>query len=266
MVSYPYKMPSGIAGNLSRPGSPANVIESRLLDAATPPLAFGIPVKLVSNKLQPIQAGDTAASVAGLLVRTYPTTGNGTDGLGVATPNTTIPGDLMKRGYLNVVCNNASVNPPAANGTVYIRVGNASTGKPIGGIEAAADQSAASAAKSGGNTGNGTLTGLSVASKPAVMAGVYQARVVIAGTNAATINLYNPLGDLIDQKQLSGSGATAVFNNDNLSLTITDGSTDFVVGDGFDITVTMNTVPLPSNTYFTGVSDSSGNAEVAYRI
>lgn len=94
---------------------------------------------------------------------------------------------------------------------------------------------ATAAAKSGGNTGNGTCT--AVSSKGNAVTGVYQARCTIAGTNAATFDLFNPAGDLIDQKSLSGSGATAVFLNDNLGFTITDGSTDFIVGDGFDITV-----------------------------
>ena len=91
------------------------------------------------------------------------------------------------------------------------------------------------AAKGGGNTGNGTCTALSV--KAGAKVGVYKAIVEIAGTNIATWNLYDPTGELIDQKQYSGSGATAVFNNDQIGGTITDGSTDFVVGDEFDITV-----------------------------
>ncbi len=91
------------------------------------------------------------------------------------------------------------------------------------------------AAKSGGNTGTGTCTALSAGNKAQV--GVYKAIAVLAGTNAATFNLYDPNGRLIDQKQFSGSGATAVFANDQIGATITDGGTDFIVGDEFDITV-----------------------------
>jgi hypothetical protein len=94
---------------------------------------------------------------------------------------------------------------------------------------------ATAAAKSGGNTGNGTCTSVSAQANAKV--GIYKAIVAIAGTNAATWNLYDPNGKLIDQKQYSGSGAAAVFANDQIHATMTDGSTDFVVGDEFDITV-----------------------------
>lgn len=94
---------------------------------------------------------------------------------------------------------------------------------------------ATAAAKGGGNTGNGTCT--LVTAQPKAVAGVYKAIVEIAGTNSATWNLYDPNGELIDQKVYAGSGATAVFANDQIHATITDGSTDFVVGDEFDITV-----------------------------
>jgi hypothetical protein len=94
---------------------------------------------------------------------------------------------------------------------------------------------ATSAAKGGGNTGTGAVSAL--AAQPNAKVGVYKAIVEIAGTNAATWNLYDPNGKLIDQKQYSGSGATAVFANDQIHATITDGGTDFVVGDEFDITV-----------------------------
>jgi hypothetical protein len=114
---------------------------------------------------------------------------------------------------------------------------------------------ATSAAKSGGNTGNGTCT--AVSSKGAAIAGVYQVRCVIAGTNSATFDLYNPNGDLIDQRQLSGSGATAVFANDNLAFTLADGATDFVVGDGFDITVAA-----PSGKYVKAVLTATDGSQV----
>lgn len=114
---------------------------------------------------------------------------------------------------------------------------------------------ATAAAKSGGNTGNGTCT--SVSSKGSAVAGVYTVRCVIAGTNAATFNAYDPKGNLIDQKQLSGSGATAVFANAFFGATITDGSTDFAVGDGFDITVAA-----PSNKWIKSVATATDGSQI----
>lgn len=119
--------------------------------------------------------------------------------------------------------------------------------------------SASSAAKSGGNTGNGTCT--AVSSKGNAAAGVYTARVVISGTNSATWNLSDPQGKLIDQKQYSGSGGTAVFSNDQLAFTITDGSTDFATGDGFDITVAAG-----SGKWIKSVATASDGSQVPQGI
>ena len=85
----------------------------------------------------PVGAGDTATVAYGLLVRPYPTTGGAaSDPLGTATPPASGIGDVMRRGYMTVK-NNAGT--PALNGQVYVRVAAAAAGKPIGGIEAAAD-------------------------------------------------------------------------------------------------------------------------------
>lgn len=94
---------------------------------------------------------------------------------------------------------------------------------------------ATAAAKSGGNTGNGTCT--AVSSRGGALTGVYKVRCTVAGTNTATFDLYSPTGNLIDQQIITGSGLTAVFLNNHLGFTLTDGGTDFIVGDGFDITV-----------------------------
>lgn len=91
--------------------------------------------------------------------------------------------------------------------------------------------SATSAAKSGGNTGNGSMGSITVGTgaKP----GVYKLRVTKAATNAGDFQVIDPEGDVI------GVGTVAVaFNNGGLAFTLADGATDFIVGDGFDITVT----------------------------
>lgn len=150
MVAYTYAMPSGIPGNVTRVTSYPNV-ESQILDQTTPPTSFGVPVKMVSGKIQPIGSGDVAGNIYGILVRPYPTSGNGTDGLGVAVPNKAFPADVLVTGYINVLVNGATA--PTKDSTVYVRVAAATTGKPLGGIEAAAD---------GGNTiimGNSYFTG-----------------------------------------------------------------------------------------------------------
>lgn len=94
---------------------------------------------------------------------------------------------------------------------------------------------ATSAAKSGGNTGNGTLT--LDATTPIVAgakAGVYQVRFTAAATNNGTFTVTDPDGFSLGQVIMSGGAGS--FSND-IKFAIADGSTDFAVGDGFDITI-----------------------------
>lgn len=91
--------------------------------------------------------------------------------------------------------------------------------------------SAASAAKTGGNTGNGTMGAITVGA--GAQAGVYKLRITKAATNAGDFQVIDPAGDVIGL----GTVGTA-FNSNGLSFTLADGATDFAVGDGFDITVT----------------------------
>jgi len=96
---------------------------------------------------------------------------------------------------------------------------------------------ATAATKSGGNTGNGTCvvdatTPTLINAKP----GVYTVRCTIAGTNSATFIVIDPTGVSLGTGSCSGSGASFTFA-DRVKFVITDGSTDFIVGDGFDITV-----------------------------
>lgn len=87
---------------------------------------------------------------------------------------------------------------------------------------------ATSAAKAGGNTGNGTL--VLDATTPILAgarAGVYSVRF----TSATAYTVEDPDGNVI------GSGANTVAFTDDLKFVTTAGGTAFVAGDGFDITV-----------------------------
>lgn len=136
LQAYTYRMPAGFAGDAQR--IDVATIETQLIDSAAPPTAFGLPVKMVNGKIQPINnAADTAAMVYGVNLRAYPIQGNGTDPLGVSTPPTSGVTDVLRRGYFMAALGGTAV--AVKNGTVYVRVANASAGKPIGGWEAAAD-------------------------------------------------------------------------------------------------------------------------------
>lgn len=81
------------------------------------------------------------------------------------------------------------------------------------------------AAKSGGNTGNGTISAVTALAGAKV--GVYKLRF----TAATTWTLQDPDGFSI------GTGVNGTANDNDLAFTTTAGGTAFVAGDGFDITV-----------------------------
>lgn len=247
--AYPFRMPAGFAGDLQR--AEAATVETQQIDSGTPPTSFGVPVKLVAGKVQPIAAADTASVVYGFNLRAYPIQGNGTDPVGTSTPPTSGVTDILKRGYTMVTLNGATA--AAKNGAVYVRVGNASGGKPIGGIEAGADNAIASAPFAG-NTGNGTLGTLSALA--AAQPGAYSA-VFVAATK---YEVYDPSGKFV------GVGTTAVAFSNQVQFTITAGGTAFAAGDGFTVTVTANTVIVGGNTYFTGPADAYSVCEVAFNL
>lgn len=96
---------------------------------------------------------------------------------------------------------------------------------------------ATSAVKAGGNTGNGT--NVVDATTPVLSGasdGVYQVRVITAGANSATFRLTDPSGRVLGDYAFNGSGASVTIAN-QIKTVITDGATDFIVGDGFDISV-----------------------------
>lgn len=137
MATFLYRMPAGIPGDVTRASQ--STIEPVVLNSASPFASFGLFGKIVSNKFVPFGAGDTNGVEYGLLVRPYPTTGgSGSDPLGTSTPPTSGIADCLRRGYMTVKLNAGTA---AKDGQVYVRVAAAAAGKPIGGIEAAADGS-----------------------------------------------------------------------------------------------------------------------------
>jgi len=127
--------------------------------------------------------------------------------------------DQLIAGNLKLVTNSVTITGAAAltRGTVLGKVTLAS---------------ATGAAKAGGNTGNGTFT---IDATTPVLAnaqpGVYTARCIAAATNSGTFEIKDPKGDSLGEYTV---GATFA---DQIKFVIAAGATDFVVGDGFDITV-----------------------------
>lgn len=92
--------------------------------------------------------------------------------------------------------------------------------------------SATAAAKEGGNTGNGTIA--MDGTTPVLggaNSGVYIVRCTAAATNGGTFSVTDPDGNDIGDATVGSAFANEI------KFTISDGATDFAVGDGFDVTV-----------------------------
>lgn len=102
---------------------------------------------------------------------------------------------------------------------------------PAGRMLGALTTTSTSAVKaSGANTGNGTMG--AITTTPNTRPGLYTVRITVAALNAGTFEFRDPSGTL----QATGTVGVA-FSAAGLSFTLADGTTDFIVGDGFDITV-----------------------------
>ena len=129
--SFLYRMPSGIAGDVSRKSH--STIEAHQTGVGF--AGFGLFGKFdATGKIVPLGAGDTAESIYGLIVRSYPTQ-SATNALGVAVPSAGF-NDVLRRGYMTVKCNAGTAK---AGGKVYTRITAGTDVKPLGGIEAVAD-------------------------------------------------------------------------------------------------------------------------------
>lgn len=99
----------------------------------------------------------------------------------------------------------------------------------------AAYGAATAAAKAGGNTGNGTFTiDATTPTLAGAKPGVYRLRCIAIASNNGTFRLEDPDGIVLgDTVMAAGAGAVS----EHIKGALADGSTDFAVGDGFDITV-----------------------------
>ncbi len=103
----------------------------------------------------------------------------------------------------------------------------------------------ASATKSGGNTGTGTFVlDATTPILPRAKEGVYTLRCITAATNSGTFRLEDPEGFVLGDFTITGGAGGTVTVAEQIKGVITDAGTDFVVGDGFDITISALTEKL----------------------
>ncbi|NOT09676.1 MAG: head decoration protein [Gemmatimonadales bacterium] len=119
---------------------------------------------------------------------------------------------------------------PLAHKKVTLLSGeNRSRGAVLGVIAIGA---AVSAAKAGGNTGTGALTlDVTTPVRAGAKVGVYRVRCIAAAANSGTFRVEDPDGIVLGDVVVGGTF------DDDLKFAIADGGTDFIVDDGFDITV-----------------------------
>lgn len=145
------------------------------------------------------------------------------------------------------------------NITIVSGAGVVLPGTVLGRISAALEASAA--AKAGGNTGNGTFT---LNGSTPVLAGaklgVYTVRCVAAAANSGTFRVEDPDGNVIGDVVV---GATFA---DDIMFVIADGATDFIVGDGFDVTVVADTDATNIGKYAPSPNTGTNGSQVAAAI
>lgn len=108
-----------------------------------------------------------------------------------------------------------------------------------------------------GNTGDGTVTGLSVSGSP--VPGDYTLECTAVAVDGGTFSLRDPSGDVV-ASGLALSGGTLAVDEGGLAFTITDGVTDFAEGDSFVIAVPATAVNLTAK--WKGASGNALHVEV----
>lgn len=104
---------------------------------------------------------------------------------------------------------------------------------------------ATAAAKAGGNTGNGTFTiDATTPTLAGAKPGVYRLRCIAAAANGGTFRLEDPDGIVLGDTVMAAGSATV---SEHIRGALADGSSDFIVGDGFDITVPATLTYGPLN-------------------
>lgn len=135
MPSLLYRMPTGIAGAISRPQDLTT--EPVILNSANTFSAYGLAGKdSADGKFIPLAASDAATVITGLYVRPYPTTST-SDMVRQVGTGKSFTGDVMKRGYMTVNIGSTAVNL-TKGAPVYVRNANPTDSSPLGSILGAA--------------------------------------------------------------------------------------------------------------------------------
>lgn len=98
-----------------------------------------------------------------------------------------------------------------------------------------------------GNTGDGTVSAVAAAAGGTPIVGTWELELIEAVANGGVFKLTDPNGNIVAPRLTMnpGAGGTTDFIVAGLAFTITDGATDFIVGDLFTLAVTANGKNVP---------------------
>lgn len=247
-----------------RRGGRANLLPQRILVIAQGDSDVVYSTDKVTG-LTPAEVGQTFGfgSPAHLIYRKlYPTTGGGVGSIPVSLiPLQDHSGGQAAKGEISVT------GARTANGTHRVRVSGirsepfviragatteevyAAMGQAIQAVlhmpvRVLYDYGAPSATPDGGNTGDGTVTAVSVTGAP--LPGKYNLVCIEAVTDGGKFALTGPNGEVIadDLNLNAGAGQSTQFDVGGLQFTITDGATDFAEGDAIELEVPCNAIEL----------------------
>ncbi len=114
-----------------------------------------------------------------------------------------------------------------------------------------------------GNTGNGTVTAAAVVTGPIVpLVGAYNLECIEAVAEGGVFKLEDPNGMVVVEQLAmdTGSGGSKIFETEGMTFTMTDGGTDFIVGDKFSLTVAADGKMVPFE------KDGVGGAQIPKAI
>lgn len=121
---------------------------------------------------------------------------------------------------------------------------------------------ATAAAKAGGNTGDGTfVVDVTTPVLAGAKVGVYTLRCITAVTNGGVFRLEDPDGIVLGDVTIPAGAGNSVTVSEHIKGVLTDGDADFIVGDGFDITVAAG-----SNLYVPVDFDALDGSQVAAAV
>lgn len=118
-----------------------------------------------------------------------------------------------------------------ANGSRSREAGFLASGNDLGACAVLGQVTTASAATAGGgNTGNGTASAPTVGTE--AINGTYTLTCTAAAADSGTFSVVTPLGAALDDLTVA-----VAYVSSHINLTISDGATDFIVGDTFTVDV-----------------------------